>query len=363
MYFSGELLLSLDSVCSVLAAADLFLLDWVREQCGTFLLTNLHLENVVLAGRLGTMYRIQKLDQAVHRFYEAEFKKIVESEEWGALEKEEIRMLLSSDGLVAEEDFICESLLKWWEATGWPDGLDELLGLIRFPLCSPIYIRDIENNEKYKVVNESIAFKSFKSGSAVENHLKRDVRCRGTNDILVIHHDACENLYGYNPDKESWQVLVDIPFGGGYEYAAIASHGSKLYLVGGRSKDGRSLRSVFCLDFETMGWSRLSDMREIRWYHGAVLIGSRLYAVAGCGQLDSVEYIELDSNQGVADSWQLTAAMNIPRHLPGVGALHRSIYVCGGTDDSWSAFSTVEVLDTETGDWRRLPDMQVPRYS
>ena len=197
----------------------------------------------------------------------------------------------------------------------------------------------------------------------MDNHLKRDVRCRGTNDILVIHHDACENLYGYNPDKESWQVLVDIPFGGGYEYAAIASHGSKLYLVGGRSKDGRSLRSVFCLDFETMGWSRLSDMREIRWYHGAVLIGSRLYAVAGCGQLDSVEYIELDSNQGVADSWQLTAAMNIPRHLPGVGALHRSIYVCGGTDDSWSAFSTVEVLDTETGEWRRLPDMQVPRYS
>ena len=354
-------MLSLDSVCSVLAAADIFLLDWVREQCGAFLLSNLHLENVVLAGRLASMYRIQKLDQAVQRFYEAEFRKIVESEEWEALNKEEVTMLLSSDGIVAEEDFICESLLKWWQAAGCPEGLEDLLGLIRFPLCSSVYIKDIENNESYKGINESIAFKSFKSGSVVENHLKRDIRCRGTNDILAIHHDACDHLYGYNSDKETWEILADIPFGGGYEYAAIASHASKVYLVGGRSKDGRSLRCVFCLDFETMSWSRLSDMREIRWYHGAVLIGSRLYAVAGCGQLDSVEYLELDSTQGVANSWQLMASMNIPRHLPGVGALHRSIYVCGGTDDSWAAFSTAEMLDTETGEWQRLPDMQVPR--
>lgn len=265
--FSGELQLSLDSVCALLAAADLFLLDWVREQCGAFLLTNLHLENVVLAGRLASMYRIHKLEQGVHRFYEAEFKRIVESEEWEALTKEEIRMLLSSDGLVAEEDYICESLMKWWEGTGMPDGIEELVELIRFPLCSKVFIQDIENGGKYKAIQESLAFKSFKSVCVVGNHLKRDLRCRGTNDILVIHHDASENLYGYDQDKEAWQVVADVPFGGGHEYAAIASNQSKLYLVGGRSKDGRSLRAVFCLDFETMSWSRLSDMKEVRWYH------------------------------------------------------------------------------------------------
>ena len=103
-------------------------------------------------------------------------------------------------------------------------------------------------------------------------------------------------------------------------------------------------------------------MKEGRWYHGAVLVGSRLYAVAGCGQLDSVEYLELDSSKEMADSWHLVPAMNIPRHMPGIGSLHTTVYVCGGTDDSWSAFATVEALKTETGEWRRLPDMQVPRY-
>ena len=236
-----------------------------------------------------------------------------------------------------------------------------MVELIRFPLCSKVFIQDIENGGKYKAIQESLAFKSFKSVCVVGNHLKRDVRCRGTNDILVIHHDASENLYGYDQDKEAWQVVADVPFGGGHEYAAIASNQSKLYLVGGRSKDGRSLRAVFCLDFENMSWSRLSDMKEVRWYHGAVLVGSRLYAVAGCGQLDSLEYLELDSSQGVADSWQLMPAMNIPRHMPGIGNLNRRIYVCGGTDDSWAAFSTVETFNTENQEWRRLPDMQVPR--
>merc|ERR1719481_52306 len=47
--------------------------------------------------------------------------------------------------------------------------------------------------------------------------------------------------------------------------------------------------------------------------------------------------------------------------MPGVGSMGCHIYVCGGTDDSWSAFSTVEALNTDTGLWQRIPDMLVPR--
>ena len=126
--------------------------------------------------------------------------------------------------------------------------------------------------------------------------------------------------------------------------------------MGGRSREGQTLRSVFSFDLATTTWNRfhtaiflhlpiyvffihshqrLPDMKEVRWYHGAVVIGElcpfrfyferwiccpfvsrwemnlwilytlrgvfpwaggRLYAVAGCGQLDSVEYLELESS-------------------------------------------------------------------
>ena len=85
---------------------------------------------------------------------------------------------------------------------------------------------------------------------------------------------------------------------------------------------------------------------QVRWYHGACVIGSHLYAVLGCTQLDSTECLELDPASGLADSWLSLPGLSCPRHLPGVTSLDTSIYVCGGSDDNWTAHSTVEALDT-----------------
>ena len=93
--------------------------------------------------------------------------------------------------------------------------------------------------------------------------------------MLCIHYDASDHVHCYNTDTHTWSPLTELPHGAGFEYAAVAGHGSTLYVVGGRSRDGRSLRSVFSYDLSTGAWSRLSDMKEVRWYHGAVIIGTR----------------------------------------------------------------------------------------
>ena len=102
----------------------------------------------------------------------------------------------------------------------------------------------------------------------------------GDADLLVVHYDASDHLHCYNPDTGQWRVLADLPQGAGHEYAAITGQSrelyhlellqgsfpgqqSKVYLVGGRSRDGRSLRSVFCYDLATATWSRLPDMKEV----------------------------------------------------------------------------------------------------
>ena len=73
----------------------------------------------------------------------------------------------------------------------------------------------------------------------------------------------------------------------------------------------------------------------------------RLYSVLGCTQLDSAEWVELGDDSA---PWTPASPLRCPRHLPGVASLDTAIYVCGGSDDNWTAHSTVEVLDTRCED-------------
>ena len=371
--YTGCLPLSLDTVCSVLAASDLLLLDWVSLQCQQFLIDNIHLENVLTAARLANIYRLTELEKIVVRFCESQFSQLVRTEDWLGLTEEEVTNLLTSDGLVTTEENVLQSVLAWWTAASASDleVLERLLSCVRFSLCPPAFLESLGQEERYEAVVQSKAFRRHQDSSLPTNLLERRVRRRGTSEVMCVHHDDSDQIHHYNPDLPSWSVLTSLPPGAGVEYAALASLQSRLFLVGGRSRDGRSLRSVFSYDLSTSTWARLPDMKEVRWYHGALTVGTRLYAVAGCTQLDSLEYLDLDldldldTEQGRANranrAWQLGPAMSCPRHLPGVGRLETDIYVCGGSDDNWGAHHTVEKLDTNTNTWSRLADMLVPR--
>ena len=346
----------------MLSASDLLLLDWVSLQCQQFLIDNLHLDNVVTAGRLANIYRMSQLDRTVLSFYASQFCELVKTDDWLSLTEDEVCSLLSSDGLVTPEETVLNAVLAWWRAAGsGPDVLNRLLSCVRFSLCSAQFLDTVRTEERYQVVAQSEAFLQHEACSLPTNLLHRSLRARGNSSLLCVHHDDSDQVHSYSPDQGTWSVLAELPHGAGVEYAAIAGLRARLYLVGGRSRDGRSLRSVFCYDLASSSWSRLSDMREVRWYHGALVLGSRLYAVAGCTQLDSVEFLQLDQEQGEAASWQAGPPMASPRHLPGVASLGLHIYVCGGSDDNWGAHHTVERLDTLTNTWSRLADMQVPR--
>ena len=44
--------------------------------------------------------------------------------------------------------------------------------------------------------------------------------------------------------------------------------------------------------------------------------------------------LELERPEG---GWRELVHMQFGRHMPGVGALHANIFVCGGSDDAWTA--------------------------
>ena len=78
-----------------------------------------------------------------------------------------------------------------------------------------------------------------------------------------------------------------------------------LSFVGSSSSDTCTLRMCNIYDTETGIWTRGPNMNEERSYHGLVRISDILYAVGGCGQLNSMESLYLSSMDRYAIDNQL----------------------------------------------------------
>ena len=65
---------------SLVSAGDLLLLDWVVARCQQFLTDNIHLDNVVTASRLASVYRMGDLDKLALKYQETQFRDLVSSQ-------------------------------------------------------------------------------------------------------------------------------------------------------------------------------------------------------------------------------------------------------------------------------------------
>ena len=108
------------------------------------------------------------------------------------------------------------------------------------------------------------------------------------------------------PRIDSWRELANLPIEGGADHCNVAAAGGKLYVL------------------------------------GSIRIGSPF--------VDGTTW-QYDPAQ---DRWEAVARMGTPRGASGVAAAGRKIYVAGGLTAAGSV-SDLEVFDTETHQWTRLP--------
>ena len=82
----------------------------------------------------------------------------------------EVVELVSSDGLVAAELLVLDSVLRWWRhnSSGGGDGdqatLEQLLGRVRWPLCPPSVLDTLDTEDTYQEVRLSTAYRAFREG-------------------------------------------------------------------------------------------------------------------------------------------------------------------------------------------------------
>ena len=83
--------------------------------------------------------------------------------------------------------------------------------------------------------------------------------------------------------------------GCGTDHISIASHRDRVFAVGGQmgTSQGNTMRNCHIFHLEDRRWEVGPVLNEERWFHGLAMLDNTLYAVGGCGQLNSMEALSL----------------------------------------------------------------------
>ena len=162
-------------------------------------------------------------------------------------------------------------------------------------------------------------------------------------------------MYAFDPDRATYTRLPDVP--ARVDHPLLAAGAGDLYLVGGYA-DGIPTGRTWRFSARERRWSELAPMPTARGALGGGVIGNRLYAVGGA-PTTSATTIESYSTLEILDlqtgRWRTGPPMRFARHHVGAAALGGSLYVVGGRGRSDLSLVHTERFDPRTGRWETLP--------
>lgn len=173
---------------------------------------------------------------------------------------------------------------------------------------------------------------------------------------FTIDGGASRRVDAYSPAGDSWRRLPDLPVG--VHHAMAVGVGGKLYVLGGYTVAGATLRTAFVL--QDGSWRALPRMPFPRAAAGAGVAGQRIVVAGGIGEGRRL------ARNGLAFDlrtrrWSIVPGPTPREHL-GVTSLSGIVYAVGGR----TAGLDTNLLHFESfrpGDraWRRLQPAPDPR--
>jgi N-acetylneuraminic acid mutarotase len=133
------------------------------------------------------------------------------------------------------------------------------------------------------------------------------------------------NMFVFDPLSRRWAVL---PGPTPREHLAIATSGTRLYALGGRTAGFDTNLSTFEEFRPGSGWQRLPRLPAARGGTGAAFIGGKVVSIGGeapGGTIRSVYAFDLARRR-----WSRLPDLPTPRHGLGVVAVDSRIYAVGG---------------------------------
>jgi len=177
-------------------------------------------------------------------------------------------------------------------------------------------------------------------------------------------YKALSTVEVYDPATDKWTKKADMPTARHFLTTSVVD--GKIYAIGGFDKSWAGLTAVEAYDPVTNSWTKKAGMSNGVGMLSTSVVDGVIYAVGGAPDL-SFAYPIMEAYDPRTDSWENKANPPTLRIGLSTNAVDGLLYAFGGIvwqrdDNSWISTSEVTVYDPATDIWTKRTDMSSPRY-
>lgn len=413
--YTGEAFVNECIAQDLVKLADYLLIPRLKTDMSEYLKNSINTTNCLALGSFASQYDCKALKEAAIAYKFKNFVSVVKSDDFKALDFEEVKELISHDEIVvSKEEDVYEAVVSWvkHDILSRECLFPELLKCLRLFSMLKYSLREILTEElvlKSKtctsILLEGLDFFLFPDNFQGK-FLKPRACLKNSNESVVILTGGHDNVTGPGTSSTNclimstnyWQRLPTMPFprtrhgaavccghlyvvGGKSSYpmcsynpkqnkwiscanelpsplhCTLTSFKEELYLIGGENH----WKSVDKYDPELDKWKKIESMKTDRASHCAIAMGNLIYVLGGCSS--SVCHRSVECFDPSANQWTDKPSMAVARRFAGAAASSGKIFVVGGYGDMGfkTLLETCEMFDPEVNQWSLVSSPIAPR--
>ncbi|XP_014670365.1 PREDICTED: gigaxonin-like [Priapulus caudatus] len=342
--YTAEIELNVENVQDILQAADIFLIEELKQICGDFLEQNINLQNCIGIWAFTEQFSCPWTHHVAEQFIHMNFSQVWHGEEFLTLTFEQLAQLLKRDTLaVSTEQEVWNATLQWVKHMDERQThLEELMAtcLRLCHLCPSMVLSE----PLVKLTNKNAAFKEL---------------------FIKWEHMKIQKTEVNRSLNRGQGKQVFIVAGGSAEpYRKMKSQESV-------NRMNQLLSSVYCLKpahpcrNEGAAWIPLADMLHPRFGHSVIQAGKYMYAVGGMTHGNDMAHVPLlavERYDPTENKWIEVASVKHPRVRCGLVSIKEELFVLGGEfPHSGDPVPYIEVLNIFKNTWQEVGLIAVPR--
>lgn len=269
-----------DKILALLCASDRLAMDALFDECSFHLEGQLSTSNCLSLRAYAELHNCHRLQTLCTEFVCEHFIDVSVSEEFLSLPCEQLKSLLSMDGLlVSKEEEIYEAVMMWvkHDLQQRQKHFSDIMTHVRLPFVSTTYLkRNIETEELiqsearcHELLQEAYLYKSYpeKRASLKISPRLQPRKPSGLQSVMLCTGGLNENsglasLEQYDFRIDAWSELTNLQQS---RYAvATCIIQETLYVVGGYNEADGFLSSVVSYNMKESKWRNLSPMNSAR---------------------------------------------------------------------------------------------------